>query len=249
MCRLCHGDFERIGVFSCEQNRRRTRRSRSVGHGCRAERRVVVALDRHPCGFAGRRPRGGIGRDDQVERLSVGFERQRGGFDTQRRDVGLPESLLFDRYRDGAGVVAAHADRSGAPCIRFIGCRGDTDGKVTGTSSERAVRTAVGRFHFYRQPFARRFDFPFGGCRREVQNESSSLRIEDQRIGRDAQCRRRSVGRLWIVMERSAVAASSRDGADDAEKALCESCLNGFRVHFRSFSNKNSENSFENDIK
>ena len=50
-------------------------------------------------------------------------------------------------------------------------------------------------------------------------------------------------------MERSAVAASSRDGADDAEKALCESCLNGFRVHFRSFSNKNNENSFENDIK
>ena len=50
-------------------------------------------------------------------------------------------------------------------------------------------------------------------------------------------------------MERSAVAASSRDGADDAEKALCESCLNGFRVQFRSFSNKNSENSFENDIK
>ncbi len=43
--------------------------------------------------------------------------------------VGLSESLLFDRYRDGAGVVAAHADRSGAPCIRFIGCRGDTDGK------------------------------------------------------------------------------------------------------------------------
>lgn len=74
--------------------------------------------------------------------------------------------------------LPAHADRSGAPCIRFIGCRGDTDGKVTGTSSERAVRTAVGRFHFYRQPFARRFDFPFGGCRREVQNESSSLRIE-----------------------------------------------------------------------
>ena len=220
-----------------------------LGMAVRAERRVVVALDRHPCGFAGRRPRGGIGRDDQVERLSVGFERQRGGFDTQRRDVGLPESLLFDRYRDGAGVVAAHADRSGAPCIRFIGCRGDTDGKVTGTSSERAVRTAVGRFHFYRQPFARRFDFPFGGCRREVQNESSSLCIEDQRIGRDAQCRRRGVGRLWIVMERSAVAASSRDGADDAEKALRKSCLNGFRVHFRSFSNKNNENLFENDIK